>query len=130
MLGLIVILLIDSLACQELSSFVGEHVAVMVDEIVLIWSVLKGDILQEILVNLLWDLGLAYHDFLNGLAEGCGLGWISTDASAEVIFLAEDDKGGVVDGVDLLSDHHHAHAPRHSHGDIIDIEGNRMGHLF
>lgn len=129
MFGLIVILLIDSFARQELCCFVGEHVAVMVDQIVLIWSVLKRNILQEILVNLLWDLGLSDHDFLDGLAEGCRLGLVSANPSSKVILLSEHDKGGVVDGIDLLSDHHHAHTPRHSHGDIIDIEGDRVCHV-
>lgn len=129
MLGLVVVLLVDSLAGQELSCLIGEHVAVVVDEIVLIWSVLEGYVLQEVLIDLLRDLGLPDHDFLDGLAEGGGLGCIRAYASAEVILLSEHYKRGVVDGIDLLSDHHHAHALSHSHGDIVDIEGDSAAHF-
>ena len=129
MLGLVVVLLVDPLAGQELCRFVGEHVAVVVDEVVFIGSVLEGDVLQEVLVDLLRDLGLSDHDFLDGLAEGSGLGRIGTDPSTEVVLLAEDDEGGVVDGVDLLPDHHHAHALGHALGDVVDVERNSAAHL-
>lgn len=122
MLGLVVVLLIDSLAGQELSCLIGEHVAVVVDEVVLIWSVLEGYILQEVLVDLLRDLRLADHDLLDGLAEGGGLGCICAYSSSEVILLSEDHKRGVVDGIDLLPDHHHTHTLSHTHSDVVNIQ--------
>lgn len=130
MLSLVVVLLVDSLADQELRCLIGEHVAVVVDDIVLFCGVLEGYVLQEVLVDLLGDLCLAQHDFLDGFAEGSGLGWVCADAGPEVVLLSEGHKRGVVDGIDLLPDHHHAEALGHSHGDIVDKEGDSAAHLI
>ena len=121
MFGLIVVLLVDSFAGKELSCLIGEHVAVVIDDIILFCGVLEGYIFQEVLVDLLRDFCFSQHDFLYGFAEGGGLGRIGADASPEVVLLSKCHKGGVVDGIDLLSNHHHAKPLGHSHGDIVNI---------
>jgi hypothetical protein len=129
LLGLIVVLLANSIASEELRSLVGEHVAVVVDDIVFLRSVLVRNVLQELLKHLLGDLSLAKRDFLDGLAVWSGLGSVMADASTEVVLPAEYDEGSVVDGVNLLADHHHTHGAGHAHGDVVDEKGDFLCHL-
>lgn len=58
-LGLIVVLLANALAGEELRCLVGEHVAVVVDDVVFLSSILVSDVLQELFKHLLGELSLA-----------------------------------------------------------------------
>lgn len=119
-LRLVVILFADTFPGEELRCLVGEHVAVVVDDVVLLRSILMRDIFQELLKDLLWDFGLSERYFLDGFAIGSSFGSIVADASSEVVLSAEDNERSVVDCIDLLADDHHAHGASHSHGDVID----------
>lgn len=119
-LGLLGILLVQGFASEELGDLVGEHVAVMVDQVVLLRNVPVVHLLQVVLENILGDLGLADGDLLDGFSVGGGLGSHVADSASEEILASVDDYGGVVDGIDLLSDHHHAHALGHAPCDVVD----------
>lgn len=129
-LGLLGILLVQGFASEELGDLVGEHVAVMVDQVVLLGNVLVVHLLQVVLENVLRDLGLADGDLLDRFSVGSGFGGHVADAASEEILASVDDDGGVVDGIDLLSDHHHAHALGHAPGDVVDQQGDFLCHLF
>ena len=73
---------------------------------------------------------MAERYFLDGFAVGGGFGGVVADAAAEVVLPAVSDQRGVVDCVDLLPDHHHAHAASHAHRDVVHEEDHcRFAHL-
>lgn len=117
-------------ASEELRGFLRKVVAVVFDDVVLFSRELGPDVLQEILEDFLGDLGVAQFHFLDGLAEGSLLGGVPADAPSEVVFLPEDDDGGVVDGVDLLADQHHAHGAGHPLGDVVQREDYLFRHVI
>lgn len=119
-LGLLDVMVANAFPHQELGSSVSEHVAVVLDDIVLLRCEPRADIVQELFEDFLGDFGLSQRYFLDRLAVWGGLGSIVTDAASEVVLSAKDDKRSVVDGVDLLADDHHAHGLGHTHGDVID----------
>ena len=49
---------------------------------------------------------------------------VVADTSPKVVLFAIDDERRVVDGVNLLSNHHHAEAFGHSLGNVVKGEGD------
>lgn len=83
---------------------------------------------QVFLKYLLWQLSITQIELLDWFAIGSALWFIVTDASAKIVLTTEYSEGGMIYSVDLLSDDHHTHILCHTHGDIIDVEGDLLAH--
>ena len=105
-------------------------VAVVLDYVVLLRGVLGSQVLEVVVEDFLGDFGGADLYFFDGFAVGGLLGGILADAASEIVLFAVDEEGGVVDGVDLLSEEHHAHVFGHSHGEVVDCQHHFFRHFF
>ena len=122
------ILFVQGSSCQKLSGLGGEHVAVVIDQIVFLRGIFMRQFVEVLVKEFFGDFGLANDLFIDRFAVGGGFGCHLADSSSEEVLSTEDNEGRVVDCIDLLSDHHHAHAFGHAHGDVVDEEGNFFGH--
>ena len=69
--SLVNIFFVNSCPEQELSCFIGEHVAVVVDDVIFFRLETRANIFQEIFKDVLWKLGLSKRYFLNRFTIWC-----------------------------------------------------------
>ena len=114
------ILFIDSCSEQKFCGLVGEHVAVVVDDVIFFRLEARADVFQEILEDVLRKLGFPQRYFRKWLAVWRLLWQIIADSTAKIVLPSIDYDGGMVDCIDLLPNNHHAHGASHAHGDVVD----------
>ena len=89
----------DGLSDQELTYLVRKVVAVVVQKMIGIRSVCIPHVVHKLHKDLLWNLGFAHVDALNGISV-LGCSWDGAhDALAIEKFAAKDDNRCMVDGV-------------------------------
>lgn len=88
-----------------------------------------SQIIQIVLEHLLWDLSHSNRDLLNRLAIRRLFRDTLADSAPKKVLTTENNQRGVIDRIDLLPHHHHAHATCHPHRDIVDQQGHSLTHL-
>lgn len=83
----------------------------------------RGNLGEELLQQLLWDVRLAHRYDLHGPPEVRAPGVAHLDASPKIVLLAVNDDAGVPDTVDLPAQQRRAHGPRHTLRQVVEVEG-------
>ena len=119
-LGLTGVFGVQRFPSQKLSSLSREHVAIMVDKIVLFRCILVIQVLQVILEHLFRDFSLSNRYLLHRFAIGSTLRSHMTNPTSEEVLTVVDMQSSMVNQIDLLTYQHHTHVSGHPLSDIVD----------
>ena len=113
------IFLVQRRSREKFRNLVREHVAVVVDQVVLFGRVFGTDVLAIVLEHFFWNLGVTDRNLLDRLAIRSLFDSRVTDPSPIEVLPSINHNRSVVNRIDLYPHEGHTHRLRHPHSDIV-----------